>query len=214
LYDVERLIHTSTSEVYGTALYAPIDENHPLQAQSPYAASKIAADKMVESYVRTYDQPVSVVRPFNTYGPRQSARAVIPTIIVQALLEQDIKLGAVEPVRDLTYVGDTVSGFLKVAQSEQTIGEIVNIGNGKGIRIGDLCRLLLEIMNKQNLNIISEDQRLRPEKSEVLKLICGNEKASALCDWEPACTLRRGLEKTVQWIQGNVDQYKASLYNL
>lgn len=213
-FSVRKIIHTSTSEVYGTAIYAPIDEGHPLQAQSPYSASKISADKMAESYYRSFDLPVSIVRPFNTFGPRQSARAVIPTIISQAITSKVIKIGSLEPVRDLTYVEDTVDGFLAVARSDQVIGEVVNIGNGKGISINDLVHLIMEIMGKEDTEIISENDRIRPEKSEVFELICQNRKARELCSWGPKCSLREGLQKTIVWIENNLDRIKPHIYNV
>lgn len=213
-FSVRKIIHTSTSEVYGTAIYAPIDEGHPLQAQSPYSASKISADKMAESYYRSFELPVSIVRPFNTFGPRQSARAVIPTIISQAITSKVIKIGSLEPVRDLTYVEDTVDGFLAVARSDQVIGEVVNIGNGKGISINDLVHLIMEIMGKEDTEIISENDRIRPEKSEVFELICQNRKARELCSWGPKCSLREGLQKTIVWIENNLDRIKPHIYNV
>ena len=213
-FSVRKIIHTSTSEVYGTAIYTPIDEGHPLQAQSPYSASKISADKMAESYYRSFDLPVSIVRPFNTFGPRQSARAVIPTIISQAITSKIIKIGSLEPVRDLTYVEDTVDGFLAVARSDQVIGEVVSIGNGKGISINDLVHLIMEIMGKEDTEIISENDRIRPEKSEVFELICQNRKARELCSWGPKCSLREGLQKTIVWIENNLDRIKPHIYNV
>lgn len=213
-FSVRKIIHTSTSEVYGTAIYTPIDEGHPLQAQSPYSASKISADKMAESYYRSFELPVSIVRPFNTFGPRQSARAVIPTIISQAITSKIIKIGSLEPVRDLTYVEDTVDGFLAVARSDQVIGEVVSIGNGKGISINDLVHLIMEIMGKEDTEIISENDRIRPEKSEVFELICQNQKARELCSWGPKCSLREGLQKTIVWIENNLDRIKPHIYNV
>jgi NAD dependent epimerase/dehydratase len=211
--DVTRIIHTSTSETYGTAIYAPIDEKHPLQGQSPYSASKIGADKIVESYFRSFDLPVSTLRPFNTFGPRQSARAVIPTIISQALNSNVIVLGSLDPVRDLTYVKDTVQGFIKMAESERVIGEVINIGNGKGITIGDLAEHIISLFNK-NIEIRTEAKRVRPEKSEVMKLICDNSKAEAFMDWQPTYTLKQGLNETVEFIEAHLDHYKPEIYNL
>lgn len=210
---VSRVIHTSTSETYGTAIYAPIDEKHPLQGQSPYSASKIGADKIVESYYRSFDLPVSTLRPFNTFGPRQSARAVIPTIISQALASDVIVLGSLCPVRDLTYVKDTVQGFIKMAESERVIGEVINIGNGKGITIGDLANQIIALFDK-NIEIRTEEKRIRPEKSEVMKLICDNSKAEAFMDWRPTYTLDSGLKETVEFISAHLDHYKPKIYNL
>lgn len=211
---VYKLIHTSTSEVYGTAIYTPIDENHPLQAQSPYSASKIAADKLVESYYKSYNLPVAIIRPFNTFGPRQSLRAVIPTIISQALISNKIKLGSLEPIRDFTYVEDTVEGFITVAESDKTIGEVVNIGNGRGIKINDLVKVILKIIGKDDVEIICEEKRIRPEKSEVYQLICDNKKALDLCNWKPIYSLEGGLNRTINWIKGNIGKIKSDIYNI
>lgn len=211
--EVDRVIHTSTSETYGTAIYTPIDEKHPLQGQSPYSASKIGADKIVESYFRSFDLPVSTLRPFNAYGPRQSARAVIPTIISQALTSDVIVLGSLDPVRDLTYVKDTVNGFIKIAESERTIGEVINVGNGKGITIGDLAKQIIALLNK-NIEIRTEEQRIRPERSEVMKLICDNSKAMAFIDWQPTYTLHQGLQATIEFVNAHLDHYKPEIYNL
>lgn len=210
---VNRVIHTSTSETYGTAIYEPIDEKHPLQGQSPYSASKIGADKIAESYFRSFDLPVATLRPFNTFGPRQSARAVIPTIISQALASHTVVLGSLAPVRDLTYVQDTVSGFIKIAESERVIGEVINIGNGKGITIGDLAKQIVALLDK-DIEIRTEEQRVRPEKSEVMKLICDNSKAEAFMDWRPTFTLDRGLNETIDFIKAHLDHYKPEIYNL
>ena len=212
--DVEKLVHTSTSEVYGTALYTPIDEDHPLQAQSPYSGSKISADKMAESYFRAYGIPVAIIRPFNTYGPRQSARAVIPTVVIQAIETQQIRLGNLKPVRDLTYVTDTVEGFLAVAESPETKGEVTNIGYGKGVSVLNLASLILEILGKEGLEIISEGERVRPAKSEVFELVCNNQKAKSLLGWEPMHDLRQGLAKTIEWVQQNLARMKSHLYNI
>lgn len=211
--DVKRVVHTSTSETYGTALYTPIDERHPLQGQSPYSASKIGADKIVESYYRSFDLPVSTLRPFNTFGPRQSARAVIPTIIAQALTSRTVELGALDPVRDLTYVKDTVMGFIKIVESEKTIGEVINIGNGKGIAIGDLAKRIVALIG-QDIEIRTNRQRLRPEKSEVMKLICDNSKAEAFMNWKPNYTLDEGLKETIEFIRANLSHYKPEIYNI
>jgi NAD dependent epimerase/dehydratase len=211
---VEKIIHTSTSEVYGTAKYVPIDENHPLQGQSPYSASKIGADMIAQSYFLSFNAPVAIIRPFNTFGPRQSARAVIPTIISQLLSEQEIHLGSLTPVRDLTYVKDTVNGFIKVAESDKSIGEIINIGNGKGITIGELAKKILNLMDRPNTPIHVDEERVRPEKSEVMQLICDNSKAKRMIGWCPECSLDQGLKETIRWIRQNRHIYKSEKYNL
>lgn len=210
---VEKLVHTSTSEVYGTALYVPIDEKHPLQAQSPYAASKIGADKLAESFHLTYDLPVATIRPFNTYGPRQSARAVIPTIIMQALTKDKVNLGAVHPTRDFNYVGDTVSGFIRVAESPESTGEVINIGSGREISIVDLAYKIASLMDK-NVDIISDASRIRPKKSEVNRLLADNTKARKLLQWEPKISLDEGLSKTIEWISEHINSYKVDIYNV
>ena len=211
---VEKMVHTSTSETYGTALYVPIDEKHPLQGQSPYSASKIGADKMAESYFCSFATPVATIRPFNTYGPRQSARAVIPTIISQlAAGRTQIRLGSVSPVRDLTYAKDTAAGFMAIAQSPKTVGEVVNIGNGKGITIGELAQLIIEIMGVE-ATIVSDEQRLRPEKSEVMRLIAANAKAKELTGWEPTYSLRDGLTEVIQYVRTHLDRFKPDIYNV
>jgi NAD dependent epimerase/dehydratase len=210
---VEKLVHTSTSEVYGTALYVPIDEKHPLQAQSPYAASKIGADKLAESFHLTYDLPVAIIRPFNTYGPRQSARAVIPTIIMQALTRNKVNLGAVHPTRDFSYVEDTVSGFIRVAESPDSTGEVINIGSGREISIGDLAYKIASLMDK-NVDVISDAGRIRPDKSEVNRLLADNTKAKKLLQWEPKISLDEGLSKTIKWISEHVNSYKVDIYNV
>jgi dTDP-glucose 4,6-dehydratase len=211
---VRRVVHTSTSETYGSAQYVPIDEAHPLVGQSPYAASKIAADKLAESYHLSFGLPVATIRPFNTFGPRQSARAVIPTIVTQALSGAGvIRLGALHPVRDLNYVVDTVAGFLAVAESEGAVGTVVNIGRGEGVSIGELAGLILQICGS-DARVESQTERLRPDKSEVQRLVCGNRKAREVLGWFPQHSLREGLEATVEWMRANLDRYKANLYNL
>jgi len=211
---VERLVHTSTSETYGSAQYVPIDEEHPLVGQSPYSASKIAADKLAESFHLSFDLPVATIRPFNTFGPRQSARAVIPTIITQALTgAETIRLGALHPIRDLNFVADTVSGFLAVARTDAAVGTVTNIGRGEGISVGDLARLILELCGSE-ARIESEEERLRPDRSEVQQLVCGNQKARELLGWSPRYSLRQGLEMTVEWMRDNLERYKPDLYNL
>ncbi|MDZ7319490.1 MAG: SDR family NAD(P)-dependent oxidoreductase, partial [candidate division KSB1 bacterium] len=194
--NVGKIVHTSTSETYGTAIYTPIDERHPLQGQSPYSASKIGADKIAESFWLSFDLPVATIRPFNTYGPRQSARAVIPTIITQALTRNEVHLGALDPVRDLNFVKDTVAGFIKIAESDRSIGEVINIGFGQGITIGDLATKIFKLLGRE-AKIVSDPARLRPPKSEVLKLICDNRKAKQLLNWQPNYTLDQGLEETI-----------------
>lgn len=213
---VKRVLHTSTSEVYGTAQYVPIDEKHPLQPQSPYSASKIAADAMAMSFYHAFALPVTTVRPFNTYGPRQSARAIIPTIITQiASGMKEIKLGDVTPTRDFSYVADTCRGFLDLAQCEKAIGQIVNIGSNSEISMGDTLNLIRELMNS-DVKFTVDQQRLRPESSEVFRLWCDNAKIHALTGYAPRYTLRDGLEKTIEWFMNpvNLAKYKADRYNV
>ena len=213
---VSRVIHTSTSEVYGTALYVPIDEKHPLQAQSPYSASKISADAMALSFYNAFDLPLTIARPFNTYGPRQSARAVIPTIITQiASGVKEIKLGDVSPTRDFNYVEDTCLGFLKLASSPKTIGETVNIGSNFEISVGDTLNIIKEIMNS-DVEFITDKQRIRPGKSEVQRLWCDNTKIKNLTGFEPQYSIKQGLEKTIEWFlqEENLKKYKANIYNV
>lgn len=219
-FGVQKVIHTSTSEVYGTARHVPIDEEHPLQGQSPYSASKIGADQIAMSYHRSFGTPVSIIRPFNTYGPRQSARAVIPTVITQiANGVRDIKLGALHPTRDFNYVMDTVRGFIAVAESDASVGEVINIGSGFEISIGDTARLIADVMCVQ-INIICEEERLRPDNSEVERLLASNEKAKKLTGWTPEHAgiegFKSGIEKTVEWFlaPGNLSGYKADIYNV
>jgi len=213
--DVSMVIHTSTSETYGTAIYTPIDENHPLQGQSPYSASKIGADKIAESFYRSFDLPVATIRPFNTFGPGQSARAIIPTIISQALTTKDntIHLGLLTPVRDLTFVKDTVQGFIDIGKKRNTIGRVVNIGSGAGITIGDLAGIIIAQINPE-IRIKSDENRIRPEKSEVMELICNNRAASELLGWQPAYTLDSGLSETINFIKDHLDFYKPNIYNI
>ncbi len=213
-YEVEKVVHTSTSETYGTALYVPIDEKHPMQGQSPYSASKIAADKMAESFYKSFNTPVATIRPFNTYGPRQSARAVIPTIITQILSgTKEIKLGSLTPTRDFNYVRDTVEAFIKVAESDKTVGQVVNVGSDYEISIGHLANKIIEII-RQDVNIICDEERLRPEKSEVNRLWADNTKIKKLTGWEPKYTLKEGLEETIHWIENNMKYYKPDIYNV
>ncbi len=213
-YSVDKMIHTSTSETYGTAQYIPIDENHPLQGQSPYSASKIGADKIAESYYRSFDLPVATLRPFNTYGPRQSARAIIPTVITQILAnKKEISLGSLTPTRDFNFVLDTVEAFIKVAESDLTIGEVLNVGSNSEISIGDLVRKISILMNK-NIVIKSDDERLRPEKSEVNRLFAQNSKIIKLTDWNPKYSLDDGLVETIDWIKNNLNHFKTDIYNI
>lgn len=210
-FDLEKVVHTSTSETYGTAIYTPIDENHPLQGQSPYSASKIGADKIAESYYLSFELPVSTIRPFNTYGPRQSARAVIPTIISQALTQKEISLGSLDPVRDLTYVKDTVRGFIKVAESEKTIGQVTNVGFGQGITIGELAKTILSVMGSDK-QIVLDSKRVRPSKSEVFKLICDNAKAQKTIGWQPEYSLEAGLKEVIDFVSNNQGIFKSDQY--
>lgn len=208
---VKRLIHTSTSEVYGTARQVPIDESHPLQGQSPYSASKIGADKLAESFYCSYDLPVVTVRPFNTYGPRQSGRAVIPTIISQALLNSTIRLGNLDTTRDFTYVSDTVRGFLSAAAAEGVEGAVFNLGTGQTIRIGELAEKVMQMLGHP-VEIVVEPERLRPEKSEVLRLVADNRLACERLGWSPEFTLDQGLEQTIAWIRAHLDLYRVGTY--
>jgi len=210
---VRRVIHTSTSEVYGTAQYVPIDEMHPLQGQSPYSASKIGADRIAESFYRSYNLPVATLRPFNTYGPRQSARAVIPTIITQALTCPEICLGSLEPVRDFTYVTDTVQGFLKIAMVDAAIGQEFNLGSGAPISIGELVKKIFQIVGKQP-KVQAKAERLRPEKSEVMRLHASNRKAQEVLGWSPQVTLDEGLRRTIDWISQNLQRYQPGHYTV
>jgi NAD dependent epimerase/dehydratase len=210
---VDRVVHTSTSEVYGTAQYTPIDEKHPLQGQSPYSASKIGADKIAESYYYSFDLPVTIIRPFNTFGPRQSTRAVIPTIITQSLTSSKIRLGSLTPVRDLTYVSDTVQGFIKMAESKKTAGQTINTGSGRGITIGDLADIIIKHINP-NISIVCEKERVRPEKSEVMQLLCDNRLAWELAGWQPKYTLEEGLTQTIEWMKNHISSYKPGFYTL
>jgi NAD dependent epimerase/dehydratase len=210
--NIEKIIHTSTSEVYGTARYVPIDEEHPLQGQSPYSASKIGADKIAESFYKSFDVPVAIIRPFNTYGPRQSARAVIPTIIMQALTKEKMFLGSLHPTRDYTYVGDVVEGFVKVAESPKSVGAVINIGSNFEISIGDIAKRIIPMIGK-NAEIITDPARVRPQDSEVERLWCDNTKAKRLLGWVPTTSLDEGLKKTIEWISDNIHLYKPELYN-
>lgn len=210
----ERVLITSTSEVYGTAQYVPIDEKHPYQGQSPYSATKIGADRLAESFYRSFDLPVTIVRPFNTFGPRQSARAVIPTIITQLLSgKEEIKLGSLEPTRDFNYVKDTVQGFIEIMKSDKTIGQEINIATQKEISIGELANELIRQINP-GAKIICDKQRLRPEKSEVERLLGSNEKILKLTNWKPNYTFEQGIAETIEFLKNNLDRYKVDLYNV
>lgn len=211
-----RLIHTSTSEVYGTAQYVPIDENHPMQAQSPYSATKIAADAMAMSFYNSFDLPVTIARPFNTYGPRQSARAVIPTIITQiANGMQEIKLGDVSPTRDFSYVEDTCRGFVSLMESDKTIGETINIGSNFEISISDTLNIIKDLMNI-DVKFIPDSERIRPGKSEVFRLWCDNSKIEKLTGFKPEVDIKEGLKRTIKWIMKpeNLKHYKSEIYNV
>ena len=210
---VERVIHTSTSEVYGTALHVPIDENHPLQAQSPYSASKIGADKLAESFFRSYNLPIVTLRPFNTYGPRQSARAVIPTIISQALTQNTIRLGNLDSLRDLTDVTDTVEGFLKVVEASGVEGATFNLGSVNEVRIGDLAREIISIIGKP-IKIVVDPNRLRPEKSEVQRLLSDNSLAREKLSWGPKTSLSQGLKSTIAWVKDHMHLYRPDIYQV
>ena len=215
-FDIRKILVTSTSEVYGTAQYIPIDEKHIRQPQSPYSASKIAADWIAESFYRRFGSPGTIVRPFNTFGPRQSARAVIPTIITQLLNgKKEIKLGAIHPTRDLVFVKDTVAGFIAIAESNAVAGEEINIATGNEISIGELAKKIIDKLNPA-AKVISDQERIRPEKSEVERLLGSNEKLARLTGWKPSYSLDQGLEETIKWFshKSNLSGYKADIYNL
>lgn len=210
---VEKVIHTSTSEVYGTARYVPIDEKHPLQGQSPYSASKIGADMIAESFYRSYEVPVATIRPFNAFGPGQSARAVIATIISQALTREKVYLGSLHPTRDYTYIDDVIEAFIKVAESPNSVGEVINIGSNFEISIGDIAKKVIAVMGK-NVEIVTDPKRIRPEKSEVERLWCDNTKAGKLLGWQPKVSFDEGLKRTIAWISDNIDLYKPEIHNV
>ena len=213
-YEIEKVVHTSTSETYGTALYVPIDEKHPMQGQSPYSASKIGADKIAESYYRSFNVPVATIRPFNTYGPRQSARAVIPTIISQILSgKTEIKLGSLTPTRDFNYVKDTAEAFIKIAESDKTVGEVINAGSNYEISIGDTVKKIINIMGK-DIKIVCDEERLRTQNSEVNRLWADNSKIKELTDWMPKYSLGEGLYETIQWVKSNMQYFKSDIYNV
>ncbi|MBQ4531294.1 MAG: SDR family oxidoreductase [Lachnospiraceae bacterium] len=212
--ETERIMITSTSEVYGTAQYVPIDEKHPYQGQSPYSATKIGADRLAESFYRSFNMPISIVRPFNTFGPRQSARAVIPTIISQLLAgKEEIKLGSLTPTRDFNYVKDTAAGFIAISKSDKTIGEEINIATQQEISIGDLANEIIAQINPK-AKIVCEEERLRPEKSEVNRLLGANAKIRSLTDWSPKYTFAQGIEETINWMRDNLNAYKTDIYNV
>jgi dTDP-glucose 4,6-dehydratase len=218
--EVKRVIHTSTSEVYGTARYVPIDEKHPLQGQSPYSASKIGADQLAHAFYSSFNLPVVTIRPFNTFGPRQSARAVIPTIITQlANGKKELQLGLTSPTRDFSYISDTVSGFIKALQSDKGVGEVVNLGNNFEVSIGEIANLIAKFFNSE-IKIVTKKERLRPDNSEVERLWADNSKAKKLFNWSPSYSLLEGLEKgiweTIDWFQNtnNLSSYKSELYNI
>ena len=210
---IERIVCFSTSEVYGTALYAPIDEQHPLQAQSPYSASKIASDQIALSYHRAFGTPVAIVRPFNTYGPRQSSRAIIPTIITQALRGDTVRLGSLTPTRDLCYVGDTAEGVIRMCEQDAALGEVVNLGTGTEITIGALAQRIFALLG-QTPRIEQDEQRVRPGTSEVLRLIADAGKAKRLLDWQPGVSLDEGLRRTIDWIRDNPGFFKVTEYHV
>lgn len=213
-FETKRVLVTSTSEVYGTAQYVPIDEKHPYQGQSPYSATKIGADRLAESFYRSFNLPVTIVRPFNTFGPRQSARAVIPTIITQLLAgKEEIKLGSLTPTRDFNYVKDTARGFIEILKSDKTIGQEINIATQKEISIGELAEELIRQINP-SAKIICDEQRLRPEKSEVERLLGCNAKILELTDWKPRYTFEEGITETIEFLKHNLDKYKTDIYNV
>lgn len=209
-----RLVHTSTSETYGTALYVPIDEKHPMQGQSPYSASKIGADKMAESYYTSFGLPVVIARPFNTYGPRQSSRAFIPTVISQALSLKKIVMGSLEPVRDMSFVKDTVEGLIKVGLCDQVVGQTVNLGTGQGETIGTMVDMILRLLGKESISVEQDPARIRPGKSEVMRLISDNTKAREICGWTPQYDLTEGLLETIEWIRKNLHRYRPARYTI
>ena len=212
--NIERVLVTSTSEVYGTAKYVPIDEKHPFQGQSPYSATKIGADRLAESFYRSFDLPVTIVRPFNTYGPRQSARAVIPTIITQLVAgKEEIKLGSLHPTRDFNYVKDTVKGFVSILKSDKTVGEEINIATQREISIEELANELIRQINP-NARVVSDDIRKRPDKSEVERLLGSNKKIMELTDWKPMYTFEEGIKETIDFLKNNMNRYKTDIYNV
>jgi len=212
-HGVERIVHTSTSEVYGSALYVPIDESHPLQGQSPYSASKIGADKLAESFYASYDLPVVTVRPFNCYGPRQSARAVIPTLITQALACEEIRLGNTDTLRDFTFVTDTAEGFMKAALSQDGFGKVLNIGSGREISIGQLAQIIINTI-QSTAKIVIDEARVRPNRSEVNRLLADNRLAKETIGWEPSVSLEEGIIKTVAWVAAHMNRFQIGKYQI
>lgn len=212
-HGVGRVIHTSTSEVYGTAQYVPIDEGHPLQGQSPYSASKIGAEKIVESFYASYNLPTTILRPFNIFGPRQSARAVIPTIITQALGQDEIRLGNFDSTRDFTYVGDTVNGFIMAAESDAAVGKTFNIGSNYEISVGDIARKVIDLVGRE-VKLAQEEQRLRPTKSEVQRLWADNQLARQTIGWSPEIGLDEGLRRTIEWVERNLGRFRVGEYTV
>ncbi|MFH1160881.1 MAG: NAD-dependent 4,6-dehydratase LegB [bacterium] len=214
--EIERVVHTSTSEVYGTAQFVPITEEHPVNPQSPYAATKAAADFLALTFYRSFGTPVVVIRPFNTFGPRQSARAIVPTIITQLLNEhEEINLGSIHPTRDLNFVLDTAKGFIQAAQADQVLGEVINLGTGEEISVGDLAYKIAGLVGKK-IKIRTNDTRIRPDQSEVERLLAANDKAQKMLNWKPEYNLEQGLKKTIEWFQstGQMDLYKSGIYNI
>lgn len=212
-HGVERIVHTSTSEVYGSALYVPIDESHPLRGQSPYSASKIGADKLAESFYASFDLPVVIVRPFNCYGPRQSARAVIPTLITQALASKEIRLGNTDTIRDFTFVTDTVEGFIKAAQSPKGFGKVINIGSGREISIGELAKIITTL-TQSRAKIVIDESRVRPSRSEINRLLADNRLAKEVMGWEPQVSLEEGVKRTVIWIASHMNRFQVGKYQI
>lgn len=212
-HGVERIVHTSTSEVYGSALYVPIDETHPLQGQSPYSASKIGADKLAESFYASFDLPVVTVRPFNCYGPRQSARAVIPTLITQALARKEIRLGNTETRRDFTFVTDTADGFMKAAESKKGLGKVINIGSGREISIGELAQIVLKIV-QSTADIVLDEARVRPSRIEVNRLLADNRLAKETIGWVPQVSLEEGIKRTAAWITSHINSFQIGKYQI
>jgi dTDP-glucose 4,6-dehydratase len=210
---LEKIVHTSTSEVYGTAQYIPMDERHPLQAQSPYAASKIGADKLAESYFLSFNLPIATLRPFNTFGPRQSLRAIIPTIISQALHDRKIRLGNTKPRRDFLFVRDTVRGFIELGKCDEAVGKVINVGTGKDISVEELAKMVLDQIGKRG-EIEVEDRRVRPERSEVMQLLSDIRLAQKLFGWAPRYSLEKGLEETIEWYRKNLSRFKVGSYPL
>ncbi len=211
--ETPRVIHTSTSEVYGTAQYVPIDEKHPLQGQSPYSASKIGADKLAESFYLSFGTPVVTIRPFNTFGPRQSARAVIPAIITQCLTGDTVKLGNLTPTRDMNYVTNTVDGYIYAASVDAALGQAINLGSGREISIGDLAQMIIRLVGR-DITIETEQQRIRPDQSEVSRLLADNTLARELLGWEPVVTLEAGLQRTIDWLRDHLSRYRPGVYRL